>query len=206
MKRRCNGDQRRLLPASREDARHLSRRSFLVSGGAALTVAPVAVNLPLAFADGPERADEPRRFTALERSVMTALTEHLFPRTPDSPGAGDINTVAYMEFTVFREGMNPGLGRFLVRRISTVEEASQERFSLPFAELDESRREALLTYFVEQTHWGENWLSLVLGYVLEALLCDPVYGGNPDGIGWRWLEHRPGFPRPPKEKIYTRLK
>jgi gluconate 2-dehydrogenase gamma chain len=49
---------------------------------------------------------------------------------------------------------------------------------------------------------GENWLSLLLYYLFESLTLDPVYGGNPDGIGWHWLEHQPGFPRPTKETSY----
>ncbi|MGD8384068.1 MAG: gluconate 2-dehydrogenase subunit 3 family protein [Lysobacterales bacterium] len=207
MKRRhSNSDECCLLPASAEDAKHLSRRSFLAAGAAALTAAPVAVNLPMAWAQERQEADPPHRFTAEQRGVMTALTEHLLPKGANSPGAGDVNAVAYMEFTVFREGMDPGLQRFFLRRIATVQEASQERFSTPFPRLDETQRELLVGDIARHTHWGEHWLALVLGYVLEALLADPVYGGNPGGIGWRWLQHRAGFPRPPRDKIYTRLK
>jgi gluconate 2-dehydrogenase gamma chain len=32
-----------------------------------------------------------------------------------------------------------------------------------------------------------------------------VYGGNPDGIGWRWLGHVPGYPRPPADKVAGKL-
>ena len=58
---------------------------------------------------------------------------------------------------------------------------------------------------IEQSNAGQNWLSLLLTYLLEALLADPVYGGNPDGIGWQWLEHQSGFPRPPADKTWYRL-
>ena len=50
-----------------------------------------------------------------------------------------------------------------------------------------------------------NWLSLLLTYLLEALLADPVYGGNPGGIGWQWLAHQPGFPTPPADKTWYKL-
>ena len=49
---------------------------------------------------------------------------------------------------------------------------------------------------------GENWLSTLLLYIFEALLTDPVYGGNPNGIGWKWLGHNPGLPRPTADKRY----
>ena len=42
----------------------------------------------------------------------------------------------------------------------------------------------------------------VMYYLAEALMLDPVYGGNPDMIGWKWLEHQAGFPRPVAGKTY----
>ena len=40
---------------------------------------------------------------------------------------------------------------------------------------------------------------------LEALLTAPAYGGNTDGIGWRWLEYVPGFPLPGSGTRYPEL-
>ncbi len=80
-----------------------------------------------------------------------------------------------------------------------------ERFDRRFENLDFDSKERLLRYLGDRTRWGRNWLSLLLYYIFEALLADPVYGCNPNGIGWKWLEHQPGFPRPPADKIYTRL-
>jgi gluconate 2-dehydrogenase gamma chain len=39
-------------------------------------------------------------------------------------------------------------------------------------------------------------LSSLLKYIFEALLTDPIYGGNPNSMGWEWLDHTPGQPRP----------
>ena len=80
-----------------------------------------------------------------------------------------------------------------------------ERFDLGFEALDFTRKEQLLRYLADRTRWGKNWLSLLLYYLFEALLADPAYGCNPDGVGWQWLEHQPGFPRPPPDKIYTHI-
>ena len=52
---------------------------------------------------------------------------------------------------------------------------------------------------------GGRWLRELIHYILEALLSDPVYGGNPGGIGWRWLEHRPGYKRPSPQQRYFLL-
>ena len=40
---------------------------------------------------------------------------------------------------------------------------------------------------------------------VEGFFADPVYGGNSNGIGWAWLEHQPGFPRPPVGRRHYEL-
>jgi hypothetical protein len=37
------------------------------------------------------------------------------------------------------------------------------------------------------------------------MLSPPSYGGNPNGIGWQWLEHKAGFPLPEKGQRYFEL-
>jgi gluconate 2-dehydrogenase gamma chain len=37
------------------------------------------------------------------------------------------------------------------------------------------------------------------------MLSPASYGGNPDGIGWQWLEHQAGFPLPEKGQRYFEL-
>ena len=55
------------------------------------------------------------------------------------------------------------------------------------------------------TKWGERFLSRMLTLIFEALLLDPQYGGNPDGIGWQWLNHDPGSPRPKQTHLYPTI-
>jgi len=45
-----------------------------------------------------------------------------------------------------------------------------------------------------------------LYYLLDGLLSDPAYGSNHGEIGSQWLQHQPGFPRPPADKIYGKLR
>ena len=52
---------------------------------------------------------------------------------------------------------------------------------------------------------GENWVSTLLSYLLEALLSAPAYGGNTDRLGWRWLQYTPGFPLPGPGTRYPEL-
>jgi gluconate 2-dehydrogenase gamma chain len=61
----------------------------------------------------------------------------------------------------------------------------------------EREKEQMLREF-SQSRFGENWISLLLNYTLEAMLSDPLYGGNKDEIGWKAYRHHAGVPRPTK--------
>jgi len=203
--RHLDREQTRLNCGTIPEAGRLSRRSFLLTGGVALSAGAAVVTAPLTLADLATPETVQPGFTAKQEQILAAVTEHLFPKGSDSPGATDINAVAYLQSAIFRPDFAAGTRNFIINRTQTLHEASMERFDLAFDEIEPPQRETLLRYVADRTRWGENWISLLLSYVLEALLSDPVYGGNPDEIGWKWLEHRPGFPRPPANKMYTRL-
>ena len=94
--------------------------------------------------------------------------------------------------------------KFLRDGVKWIDDIAIQMTEKSFHQLDVTKKEAVLQRIASSSA-GENWLSLLLLYIFEALLTDPVYGGNPDGIGWQWLEHKPGFPTPPKDKRYHLL-
>ncbi len=191
-----------------EDSSHsdrLGRRTFLLRGGAALATAAALAGLPSALRKDLTRETSFVLFSIQQRRALRAVQEHLFPSEADSPGAADINATAYLETAITAPGIDPDTRNTIVNGIGRLQDASRERFDVPFNILNHEQREQLLRYLADKTRWGRAWLSLVLYYLFEALLSDPVYGGNPGEIGWRWLQHQPGFPRPPADKIYGSL-
>lgn len=184
----------------------LGRRSFLLRGGAALATVTALAGLPYALPKELTRESSFVLFSHLQRQTVASVQEHLFPKGPDSPGATDINAAAYLEWVITTPGIDPDTRNTIVNGVGRLQDASRERFDAVFVDLDDERSEQLLRYLADKTRWGRAWLSLMLYYIFEALLSDPVYGGNPDGIGWRWLQHQPGFPRPPADKIYGKLR
>jgi len=183
----------------------LSRRAFLISGSAALGAGTVVATVPLVLAEQTTQKTIQPGCTLTQTEILLAVTEHLFPKGSGSPGATDINAVAYLESAIFRPGFASSTRNFIINRAQTLHEASMERFDLAFHELEFDKRENLLRYVADRTRWGTNWISSLLSYILEALVADPFYACHPVGIGWQWLEHQPGFPRPPANKTYTRL-
>jgi len=136
--------------------------------------------------------------------TLAEVQQHLFPASDDVPGASDIQAVVYLRNTIENPAADGEDKEFLFNGVGWLNELAQKQTQKPFAVLDEQQREILLRE-IEQSQAGRNWLSLLLTYLLEALLADPVYGGNPDGIGWTWLEHQPGYPTPPRDKSWYKL-
>jgi len=183
----------------------LGRRAFILRGGAALATIAALAGLPYALRKELTRETSFVLFSGEQLHAVSAVQEHLFPKGPDSPGAADINAAAYLEWAITAPGIDPDTKNTIVNGVGRLQDASRERFDLPFTSLDFEQSELLLRYLADKTRWGRAWLSLMLYYIFEALLSDPAYGSNPDEIGWQWLQHQPGFPRPPADKIYGRL-
>lgn len=183
----------------------LGRREFLLGGGAALATATALAGLPDALRKDLTRDASFVLFSEPQRRALRAVQEHLLPHAADSPGAADINAATYLEWAITAPGIDPDTRNTIVNGLGRLREASRARHDAAFDALATGQREELLRYLADETRWGRAWVSLLLYFLFEALLSDPAYGGNPGEIGWRWLEHQPGFPRPPPDKIYGRL-
>lgn len=183
----------------------LGRRSFLLRGGAAIATAAALAGLPYALRKDLTQETSFVIFSGHQRRTVSAVQEHLFPRDADSPGAADIHAAAYLEWAITSPGIDSDTKNTIVNGISRLQDASLERFDVAFIGLNDEQQEVLLRYLADKTRWGRAWLSLMLYYIFEALLSDPAHGSNPNEIGWRWLQHQPGFPRPPADKIYGKL-
>lgn len=127
--------------------------------------------------------------------TIAAVQERLFPRDAGSPGANDIHAVNYLFNTIHAPDFDAEERQFLLEGVTHLNALCQEHKQQPFISLTPDVQESMLRQTSESSV-GDRWLGGLLTYILEALLADPVYGGNPNGIGWQWLEHTPGFPRP----------
>lgn len=134
--------------------------------------------------------------------TLAAVHAHLFPSEAGAPGAAELDTLGYLKAALDVPGFDPAERAAIIQGAEAVEAQAKP---YAFAELAEAEREAVLRA-VEATDTGRRWLEGMLNYLVEALLADPVYGGNPNGLGWRWLAHNPGFPRPPAGKRWFLLK
>lgn len=136
--------------------------------------------------------------------TLDVVLRHLLPSEPDSPGAAEINALDYLRFVVDDPKVSAEDRAFIVQGSQWLNELAQQTHASDFIGLDDQRREQLLRRTAASAA-GENWLSTLISYLLESLLTAPAYGGNPDGIGWRWLSYVPGFPLPGPGTRYPEL-
>ena len=185
------------------DVHDISRREFvnrfsLLSALAAAWPAEALAVLRAAAGPLPDWVDqEPWR-------TLVEVQEHLFPATKDGPGARDIRAIVYLRNYLEQPRRDAEMKNFILGRVAALNGLARERQGGDFATLDFGAREALLHGIADDGAW-QRWLSRLVTFLLEALLADPVYGGNPDGVGWTWLQHQPGFPTPPPGKRWYEL-
>lgn len=141
-------------------------------------------------------------FSSHEQASIDAVQMHLFPDDGNGPSARDINAVEYLEWAMTdQQNIDDGDPEFIRKGVGWLDGLSQDTKGDQFIKLNTAQQDQVLKQ-IAQSNAGENWLSILMYYLTEALMLDPVYGGNPEGIGWQWLEHQAGFPRPEVGKTY----
>ena len=198
----------------------MNRRSFLAASSGML----IATSPMLFATEGPAekhilQKKQPQFFqsksivdpglTRRQWKTIVAVQEHLFPSESIkgkifAPGAKDVNSQAYLYAVLSDAGRDEADRQLVKDGLNEIQDICWKKYKKLFIDLSQSEREVVLRMF-EKTPNGTPWLMTILGYVFEALLVDPVYGGNPDEIGWQWLEHRAGLPRPTMETRYFLL-
>lgn len=198
--------QKELISASQSWKKsEIDRREFLKRASAAfalMSLAPIQL-----YAETDQKASIKNLETEWREDpwwTLFELQEHLFPHTDDAPGAKDIHATLYLKRELASSFTPQKEADFVVKGVEWLNDMAEKTQSDRFVNLDDQKREAVLRQ-IEKSSEGQRWLSLIIYYVLEALLTDPVYGGNPDGSGWKWLSHHVGYPRPTKDKTYTKL-
>lgn len=123
--------------------------------------------------------------------TLAVLQEDLLPASKQF----GINAPAYMALVLNHPHIQKADKRFIKNAITWLNEEAINVYQTEYAFLEKTKRTALLEN-IRTKKWGENFLSSILGFFLEALLGDPIYGINNHERGWQWLSHTSGLPRP----------
>ena len=76
-------------------------------------------------------------------------------------------------------------------------EEALEIYEKSYISLNAKDRQRVLISFSSH-EWGESYIHKILTYTMEEYLGDPIYGGNKNEAGWKFLAHVGGKPGPKK--------
>jgi gluconate 2-dehydrogenase gamma chain len=145
---------------------------------------------------------EQNTFNTDQQLDLDAIFMRLFPDDGNGPSANDLNVTTYLEWAMTDENnISDGDPDFIAKGIGWLNQLSQDNLGKKFRNVSEIQQDELITQTVK-SDVGENWVAILLYYVVEALTLDPFYGGNTNQIGWQWLEYQGGFPNPVQGKTY----
>jgi gluconate 2-dehydrogenase gamma chain len=193
-----------------------------VVGGAATYAATVAQR-PASPLQPPATARLPLRFfNDAQARVITAMAERIFPHDAAGPGASDAHVVNYIDGRLvsawgqgartYRQGpffqpedsghgaQNPMTPRDIYQdALDALDAYCTRQFNQSFDALQPSQQDDVL-HALEQgtvdtftTITATRFFAIFRQNVIEGLFADPLYGGNANLIGWKWV----GFPGDP---------
>ncbi len=132
--------------------------------------------------------------------TIELLQQDLFPSTPNVPTPKDINAYAYLVTILHHSRVSDANKAFIRNGVQWLNEEAIEIYNKTYIKLSAQERQNTLKS-IAKYRWGENWIDTILTYIFEAMLGDPIYGGNKNKAGWRWLHHKGGDPRPTKALV-----
>ena len=127
--------------------------------------------------------------------TFALLQEDLFPDIDAQLNTRNINARAYLTYILHHPRVLDEEKHFIKKGVVWLDEESRDLFGKEYVELSILKRQKVLAS-IAKTQWGESFIETILTYLFEALLGDPVYGINKDEVGWKWVHHTPGLPRP----------
>lgn len=173
-----------------------SRRSFITN----LIGAGLIINLPLINSC---KTDSTKSFLSeRQKSIFNFTFSYLFPDDDYfGPYYKSVKSMDYLLWLLQDKYVDPEENQYILNGVTWVDETAIEEFNIHFEKLNNKQKHSLYKTILK-ADWGENWLSRILTVIIESMFADPIYGSNPDGIVWKWIDHNPGQPRPNNNNKY----
>jgi len=123
--------------------------------------------------------------------IIQKVQQHMFPKDTQLPSADSFGATQFLIGTLSHHTFDRDIRKFVIKGAKKLQDRESGRF-MTYNHIE--TEEALRSY--EESSYGSSWLSCIMVLSLEALLSDPIYGGNKREAGWKALSTRGGDPRP----------
>jgi len=181
----------------------ISRRNALKSAAGAISIATIPVMLNAKTLVETQTALSDKLKTDPWRTLDNVFN-HLLPASPTGPSAAQLNVTQYLFNVVHLQPTEQAEIDFIYKGVGWLNGYTQSQLQQNFEYLTNNNKELMLRT-ISKSAAGDNWINTLINYLYEAMLAPPIYGGNPEGIGWQWLDHKAGFPLPQIGNRYYEL-
>ena len=123
--------------------------------------------------------------------TLAIVQEDLFPQEMITRA----NAFSYISVIFKHSRVSAEDKQYLRNGTKWLNEQAVATYEKVYTQLSPKERQKILQTIAKES-WGESWIKIVLSYIMEAVLGDPIYGINTDELGWKWLGHESGLPRP----------
>jgi len=123
--------------------------------------------------------------------TLALVQEDLFPQEMIT----NANALSYISIIFKHSRISAEDKRYLRNGTKWLNEEAVNQYNKVYIKLFPKERQKVL-HIIAKEPWGTSWIKIVLTYIMEAVLGDPVYGINKNESGWKWLGHESGLPRP----------
>ena len=125
--------------------------------------------------------------------TIKVLHYDLFPKATEL----GIVTASYMHIIFHQSHISDSDKTFIKNGVKWLHEEAIKAYKTPYTKLPIEKRQKIL-HTIAKTQWGDSFLYNIMGYMFEAILGNPIYGGNNREAGWKWLAFSEGKPPPKK--------
>jgi hypothetical protein len=136
--------------------------------------------------------------------MLLRVQDILMPSDEYGPGAHDIYAERYFvwlmrEGRLYAKDIETALGGF-----DALNETSRQVHGADFVELERAAQEEVVAAHTNN-RMGDWWLGRILTWCYEAMYAHPVYGSNPNKVGYEWIGYVHGVPEPTAETRYPEI-
>ena len=125
------------------------------------------------------------------QDTIRVLQNDLFPQAKKL----GVETSRYIEIILRHARVSEEDKKFIKNGVKWLNEESVLMYKTTYVKLLFSDREEVLNA-ISKKKWGRSFMKEMTSYLFEAMLGDPIYGGNNNEAGWKWLKFTGGNPRP----------
>ena len=122
--------------------------------------------------------------------VIDEVFDILFPKTDFMASAKEFNATVYLQINSKHKTFDKDDIVYILQGALDFHDAFPQFLKSNLKEKNKIIEET------NESDYGQSWLTKLVYYGIEAMLSDPIYGGNVNNIAWKSLNHQTGIPQP----------